>query len=238
MPDLSIEPPWWVVLIIGAILPELYKACIKAAPKIMTSTKGATNCILKFLRYKRLKSLKKDRFDKLKITKQISRSNAYLVIFIICALAYLGGLPLSNHLLDGSSNEYALMKTLGGVPGIFFELCWLSTSSRVNSLIRLHNKIKLNSGRAIRGLEQSNRVRLMKKLVTSTIIAELRNNHHIKSISISSITDASPFEGSAVAIMRNGDVHSIEFEIGEFHNGELLNVELKSSRVRSPRRLY
>jgi len=237
MPDFSIEPPWWVVLIIGAILPELYKLCIKAAPKLMTSTKGVANNTLKFLRYKRLKSLKRERFNQLNIIKQISRSNAYLVIFIICALAYLGGLPLSNHLLEDSS-DYALMKALGGIPGIFFELCWLSTSSRVNSLIRLHNKIKLNSGRASKKCEKANRARLMKKLVTNTIIKQLRDNHRPKSILINSLTDISPFEGSAVAVMHNGDIHSIDFTIDEFHNGELLNVELYHGRVRSPGRLY
>lgn len=139
---LDFTPPWWVVLILGAVLPKLWDAFLKAAPLMMEHTRGVVRRHWRHTKLKRLTKLRALRFDSASITRETIKQYAMMILFILSAMLYGIGLLLIPGALKQTDSGVTFWGVATGVPMLIFEVMWLLSMGKVDSLIHLRRKIR------------------------------------------------------------------------------------------------
>ncbi|RRV18126.1 hypothetical protein [Pseudomonas saudiphocaensis] len=141
------DPPWWFVAIITLAVPEAFRWLKKQFPTWSEHAKGALRRRLRAWQCRQLLVIKRQRFDSAIINRIVVRSYAYLMLFVSCALVYFMGLLLVPEALRQNQGGATVWGIVAGAPMIAFELAWLSTSMRVDELLRFRRRIKSREGR-------------------------------------------------------------------------------------------
>src|SRR5690606_29950847 len=123
--------PWWVLLILSVAMPKLWDAAVRYLPLVMEHTKGALRRRWRRYTCKRLRKIKALRFDSILITREISKSYAFMSLFILSILLYGIGLLLIPAPLRETSAGLSFWGISTGLPMLAFEWVWLTSMNKV-----------------------------------------------------------------------------------------------------------
>lgn len=143
------NPPWWILLVLSVAMPKLWDAAVKYTPILMAHTKGALRTKWRRDNCKRLRKLKAHRFDSSLITREIVKSYAFLILFVLSIMLYGIGLLLIPAELRKTSTGLSFWGISTGLPMLVFELIWLTSMNRVDSLLHYRGKIRRRHNRMI-----------------------------------------------------------------------------------------
>lgn len=143
----------WIAAIIGVIVTSLmnwlYRYGLRRFPMVLNATWSGVRRWARARRKAHLLRVKAIRFDSMKINREIARSYAFLVLFLVGVMFYAISLLLVS---KPSAETPALLVTWAfglGIPMLSFELCWLLSSSRVDALLKSRAKI-ISRGRRLK----------------------------------------------------------------------------------------
>lgn len=143
------NPPWWVVLLIGWLMPVAFKKLRHKVPHWMDHTKGALRKRWRRYNSRRLLKIKARRFDSLLITREITKSYAFMTLFVMSIMLYGIGLLLIPDALRKSDAGISFWGIATGLPMLVFEFIWLTSMNRVDVLIHYRGKIRRRHNRMI-----------------------------------------------------------------------------------------
>ncbi|MCO6057303.1 hypothetical protein NG726_11540 [Pseudomonas sp. MOB-449] len=143
------NPPWWVILIIGWLLPpfgwlrsQLPRLAGHARGSLVSFWNGRVRSFFRALERRRLVKIKRARFHSVIINREIARSYAFLVLFVLSTLIYCMGLvSIPTRTVDWKQLQTIWM-SISAPAMLFFELLWLLRSNRVDALIKYRRKIR------------------------------------------------------------------------------------------------
>jgi hypothetical protein len=145
--DHFLSPEIWVSGLIGALIALLLKVAYQQAskwlPRFLSSATGRLKGMGRALRKRHLLKVKAKRFDSIAINREIARSYAYLVLFWLCGLIWVGQFIA---LADGKTLEAAgaggYYVLFGPLPAYFFEAAWLKKPDFLDSVLLHRSKIR------------------------------------------------------------------------------------------------
>jgi len=143
------NPPWWLLLILSVAMPKLWDTAVRYSPRLMDHTKGALRRKWRRHNCKRLRKIKALRFDSILITREISKSYAYMTLFVLSILLYGIGLLLIPAPLRETSAGLSFWGISTGLPMLAFEWVWLTSMNKVDSLLHYRAKIRRRNNRMI-----------------------------------------------------------------------------------------
>ncbi len=126
-------------------MPFLYRHGRTGLKSLMLSTKGRVRAAYRRRKCKRLKRIKAIRFDSVSINRQIATSSALLVLFIttgVATIAAIINLPLE---IQRSYSMTVMVGLVLAVPALLFEFAWLTSSSRLDDVLKRRKLIKRSS---------------------------------------------------------------------------------------------
>lgn len=139
---LEFEPPWWLVLILGAALPKLWDAAVRIAPRLMEHTRGGLRRWWRGRKMKGLRRIRPLRFDSAAITRETVKSYAMMMLFILSGMFYGIGLLVMPGALKQTDAGLTFWGTATGLPMLIFEVLWLLSMEKVDGLLHHRSKIK------------------------------------------------------------------------------------------------
>lgn len=143
------NPPWWILLILSVAMPKLWDAAVQCLPRLMDHTKGTLRKKWRRLNCKRLRRIKARRFDSVLITREINKSYAFMVLFVLSIMLYGIGLLLIPAPLRATSAGLSFWGISTGLPMLAFEFIWLTSMNRVDDLIHHRGKIRRRNRRLV-----------------------------------------------------------------------------------------
>ncbi|WP_090312013.1 hypothetical protein [Pseudomonas linyingensis] len=143
----------WITAAIGAVVSYLmswlYRLVHRHFPAVLNTTWSSVRGWARAREKAHLQRIRAIRFDSMRINREIARSYAFLVLFLVGAMLYAVGLLLAP---KPAAANHALLALWGfgfGIPMLSFELAWLLSSSRVDAILKSRAKIT-SRGRRLR----------------------------------------------------------------------------------------
>lgn len=156
------DPPWWVILLLGWLLPPFgwVRAQLPRLAQLPSMVSTARSATWRFLldrmrsffrgrEKKRLQKIKAVRFHSTLINRQVAKSYAYLVLFMLSALIYFSGVVAMGMVPKEAEALKVFWMILTGPFMLVFELLWLITAGKVDSLLKYRQKIRRHGMRLV-----------------------------------------------------------------------------------------
>ena len=143
------NPPWWILLFLSVAMPKLWDAAVKYIPILMAHTKGALRTRWRRYNCRHLRKIKARRFDSTLITREIVKSYAFLILFILSIMLYGIGLLLIPVELKKTNIGLSFWGITTGLPMLVFEVFWLTSMNRAGILLHYRGKIRRRHNRMV-----------------------------------------------------------------------------------------
>lgn len=135
--------------VIAGLMGWLYRFGQRHFPVILNTTWSGVRKWARARKKAYLLRIKVIRFDSMKINREIARSYAFLVLFLLAGMLYLGSVLVAPRASETSRGMLVIWGVVLGGPVLIFELLWLFSSSKVDALLKSRAKI-ISRGRRLR----------------------------------------------------------------------------------------